>query len=750
MARLRRERLAAGFARIVVRLRFLVLPAWIAAALAATLALPGLGSGEPLALGGLIPKNSEAVERGERAAGLFDVPLTTDTIVVQRDPGGLSADAQARTVERAVAASTDDAGGDEIVLALPVLNTFELLPSSREDSTTAVTYLWFSPDASLTAQVALANEYAERASEPGDGLVGVTGPAPARWQQFEEIDDALVIVEAGTVALIALVVGLTFRSVGAPLLVLFVSGISFLVSSRLVPWVGDALDASVPQEVEPLVVALTLGIATDYSVFLLAACRRRLAEGESRVEAAEHSAAGVAPIVATAGLIVVAGTAALLVGELEFFRAFGPALALTAAVALAVSLTLVPACLALFGRLVFWPHFRPGDRPARWNDRPSPARHALARFVTSRPVAALVALVCIGVLALAATGLSRTELAFRLISGLPAGTEERRAAVAAGTGFAPGILAPTVVLVEGSGVAERSAELARLQDAFGEEPGVSGVIGPGTLPGETPRDVFLAENMDAARFAVVHDTNPLGSEAIEDLDRLDERLPELLEAADLGDATAAVTGQTAVARDTVDAVVGSSGRVGAVVLGVNFVLLALFLRALVAPLYLLAASLLSVAATLGLTTYVFQGLLGHGDLTYYVPFAAGVLLVSLGSDYNVFVVGRIWEEARRTDLREAIALAAPRASQAISVAGIALALSFAMLGVIPLDGFREFAFMMAAGVLIETFLVRSLLIPALVSLFGGAGAWPGRLRTPAGAQSSTRSAGAVSSSTTKR
>jgi putative drug exporter of the RND superfamily len=751
MAPLSRERLAAGFAKLVVGLRFLLLPAWIAAAVAATLGLPGLGTGEPLPLGGLVPRDSEALATGERAARLFSVPLTTDTVVVQRAPDGLSAEAQARAVERALAATRQEAaGGEEILLALPVVNTPDLVPASREETTTAVTYLWFSPDASLSDQVALARTYAQQVSAPDDGLVGVTGPAPARWQQFEEIDGALAIVEAGTVALIALVVGLTFRSVGAPLLVLFVSGIAFLVSSRLVPWVGDALDTSVPQEVEPLVVALTLGIATDYSVFFLSACRRRLAAGEEPVEAAERSAASVAPIVATAGLIVVAGTAALLAGELEFFRAFGPALALTAAVALAVSLTLVPACLAIFGRLVFWPRLRPGDRGAGWDDRPSPARHALARFVTSRPVAALVALVCIGVLVLAATGLSRTELAFRLINGLPAGTEERRAALAAGTGFAPGILAPTVVLVEGSGVVGRTEELARLQESLGEEPGVAGVIGPGSLPGETPRDVFLADGMDAARFAVVLDTSPLGSEAIEDLDRLEGRLPELFEAAGLNQSEAALTGQTAVARDTVEAVVGSSGRVGAVVLAVNFVLLALFLRALVAPLYLLAASLLSVAATLGLTTYVFQGLLGHEDLTYYVPFAAGVLLVSLGSDYNVFVVGRIWQEARRTDLREAIAVAAPRASQAISVAGIALALSFAMLGVIPLDGFREFAFMMAAGVLIETFLVRSLLIPALVSLFGRTSAWPGRLLAPERAGASTRSAGAVSRPTTRR
>jgi RND superfamily putative drug exporter len=169
-------------------------------------------------------------------------------------------------------------------------------------------------------------------------------------------------------------------------------------------------------------------------------------------------------------------------------------------------------------------------------------------------------------------------------------------------------------------------------------------------------------------------------------------------------------------------------RVGAVVLAVNFVLLALFLRALVAPLYLLAASAASVAATLGLTTYFFQDVLGHTDLTYYVPFAAGVLLVSLGSDYNVYVVGRIWEEMRVRHLREAIAVAVPRASKAIGVAGIALALSFGALAIVPLDGFREFAFMMGVGVLLETFLVRSLLIPALISVFGRTSTWPGRVR----------------------
>jgi putative drug exporter of the RND superfamily len=714
-----------AFAISVVRLRYLVIAAWIAAAVAATLYLPGLRSGEPLELGGLVPDDSPAIEAGARSQQLFSVPLTADTAVVERDEAGFSVDEQRGIVERAVDATTQERGGDEILLALPILNTKELFPGSEEDGTTAVTHLFFSDDVSLTNRVELANEYADRA----DGhYAGVTGPGPARLAQFDEIENALPWVELGTVLAIAVVVGLTFRAVGAPLLTLVASGLAFLVAAGVIPWTVERLGASIPEEVEPFVVALTLGIVTDYTIFFLSAGRRELAHGVPRLEAAERACLAVAPIVATAGLIVVAGSAALLVGELEFFRAFGPALAITAAVSLLVSLTFVPAALALFGRLVFWPTLKPGEDGDGAGERPAHVRPAIAEFLTSRPMAGLIALVTVAGLLVAASGIRHTELALRLGSGLPAGAEVQEAAGAADQGFAAGILAPTIVLVEGEGVGARTGALGRLEDELNRSPDVAGILGPRFVPEEAPGDVLVSEDGNAARLAVVFDEPPLDSKAIAAARELEERLPGALRAAGLPEARAALTGQTAVASDTVAAIVDSSALVGAVVLALNFVLLALFLRALVAPLYLLAASVLSVAATLGLTTYVFQGLLGHNDLTYYVPFAAGVLLVSLGSDYNVFVAGRIWQEAERRPLREAIAVAAPRASRAISVAGIALAASFAMLAIVPIDGFREFAFMMAVGVLLETFVVRPVLIPALIALFGEAGAWPSRLR----------------------
>jgi RND superfamily putative drug exporter len=203
-----------------------------------------------------------------------------------------------------------------------------------------------------------------------------------------------------------------------------------------------------------------------------------------------------------------------------------------------------------------------------------------------------------------------------------------------------------------------------------------------------------------------------------------------------------VAGETALAGEAIDSAVSDLGRIALVIGVVIAILLACFLRALVAPLYLLGASVLALLSALGLTVWIFQNALGYDSLVYYVPFVAAVLLISLGSDYNVFVVGRIWEEARRRPLREAVAVAAPRASRAITTAGLALAAGFGVLALVPLDQFRELAVAMVLGIVIDTFVVRSLLVPALVVLFGRVGSWPARLfsREPAPARQPDRTA----------
>jgi RND superfamily putative drug exporter len=500
-----------------------------------------------------------------------------------------------------------------------------------------------------------------------------------------------------------------------------------------------------------VLVVLLLGVTTDYSVFYLAGMRARLAEGLPRLRAARRTTAEFTPIILTAGLVVAGGIAALAVASVGTLAAFGPALALTVVTAMAVALTLTPALIAIFGGLLFRPGPARLRRAAAQRDEASarkataalpPGRFTgwqdrLARLATARPVALVVAAACAAGLVLAGLGLKHIRLGFPLIRALPATSQEVRAEQAAAKGFVPGILSPTEVLVLGQGVADRPAALARLQRALARQPGVAGVLGPATLPavqrGLVQRGVHLmvSRSGDAARYGVIERTDPLGPDAIERVAALRRDLPALARAAGLTGVRVEVGGETALVGEAIDAAVSDLTRVAEVIALVILVLLALLLRAVVAPFYLLAASVLALLASLGLTVWIFQGILGAGSLVYYVPFVVAVLLISLGSDYNVFVVGRIWEEARRRPLREAVAVAAPRASRAITTAGLALAAGFGLLALVPLAQFREIAVAMALGILLDAFVVRSLLVPALVVLFGRVGSWPGRTVPPA-------------------
>jgi len=715
-------RIARAFAWVVVALRHVVVLAWIAGAAAATLYLPGLDTAATSPLADLVPDDAKATKVAERSTRLFGSPLYTDTLVVQRDAAGLSPQEQRRTLAAARSVSErPDRDLELITGALPISNAFGLLSNDGERSTTAVTYLFFSQDAGLEERDEDAHKYAQRHLGEAN-LAGVTGAAPARLEQFDQIASSLPLIEVASALLIALIVGLHFRSLAAPLVTLVAAAVAYLVAVRALAWAGDELDLAVAKEVEPLVVVLLLGLVTDYSVFFMSAMRRSLENGESRLPAARGAAARTLPLVVAAGLIVAGGVAALVVGRLDFFRAFGPSLALTTLVGLVVAVTLIPAAMALAGERLFG-----GTTRAR---EASGGRVKIARLMTARPLAALTVAFAVALLVVPATGLADLKLGLSFIRALPDDSEPRQAATAAGEGFAPGIVAPTEVLVQGPGIGARRDELARLSRLLAGESGVATVVGPDERTPPALSRELVSSDGTAARYAVVFDEDPLGSKAIDDLRSIQDRMPVLLREAGLdSDTRVSYGGETALGDETVELMTSDLARIAVVVLAVNLVLLALFMRALVAPLLLLGASVLGLAASLGLTVYFAKHVLGTDELTYYVPFAASVLLVSLGSDYNIFVAGRIWAEARRHRLRDAIAQAAPAAARAIRVAGVALAASFALLAIVPLRSFHEFAFVMAAGILIDTFIVRPLLVTGLIALFGDLSWRPGRPRT---------------------
>jgi len=722
---------ARAFAYLVVGLRFPFIIGWAAAVFFAVLFLPPLPSSGGLS--DLIPAGSPAVLADANAARLFGYPLEAGVAIVQRDPRGLPPSVVDKSAHDALMYDRS-ASIPGMIAVIPVPNgagipqTFPaspidaagLLAGARGNTSTIVTYLEFRADATMEQQVSDARTYAGRYLTH---VVGVTGPVAAQYGQESIISHDLGWVELFTVLAIALIVGFRFRSVGAPLAALACAGTAYVLAVRIVAWGAQRTGITLPQDAEPVLVVLLLGVTTDYCVFFLAGMRSRLAEGADRLQAVRDSTAASAPIVFAAGLIVAAGTGALVVARGGLLRAFGPGLAATVGVSMVVSLTLMPALLGVFGGLMF--------RRAT-PDRAPDSGSWLARLATSKPVVLLVVAGCAVGLGVAASYARGLGLGSPLINEMPSSSDVVRAGTAAAAGFAPGILAPTEVIVTGHGAGSQTAAGNRLQDALRRQPGVASVVGPSALPVSSPNPM-IARNGEAIRFALVYDTDPLNATAIGQVRILTARLPALGRAAGLRGVRYQVGGQTALTGDAINATASDLWRVGLAIMLVTLLLLFLFLRALFAPFYLLAASLLAVLATLGLTVVICDAFFGSPDLVYFVPFAAGVLLVSLGSDYNVFVVGRIWEEARSLSVRDAVSIATPRASRAITTAGVALAASFGLLAVIPLEQFRQMAIIMAVGVMLDTIVVRSLLVPSLVALSGRAGMWPGhqRLREPA-------------------
>ncbi|OFE15036.1 hypothetical protein BA895_07845 [Humibacillus sp. DSM 29435] len=728
----RRDGFFTRYAGWTVRNRWYIVGGWLLVVLALVLTPAPPSNDNEIA--SIIPLDSPALSSELRSIQEFGFPLSSRTAVVQRDPAGLSPYVQAESVLDGLAINQGAKLEWPLLGAIPITNSLPLIGTSSERDTAVLTYLFMNPVSSFSSQQDAARRYIdEHLDRPEDHVVGVTGSVPARAQQAALVGENLPRLELLTVLAIIVLVGLTFRSVVAPGIALVCSALAFVVTTRLSAWLESLAGITTPAELEPLLVALLLGVVTDYTIFYVTAFQSRVAAASHWRDAVRRAVAVDTPIVGAAGVTVAAGTAALLAAKSEFFRGFGPAMALAVLVGLIVSVTLVPAALAVLGPRVFWPR---STRPAGRHRTPRPAglvttarghlaRLHLVRRLATRRAAAVVVLACVGVLGLASVAVRGLDLGVAFSSSLPSDNPVKVASDAASKAFAPGITSPTTLLIEGAKVTSQLPRLRDLQTRIEAEPGVAGVLGPAQNFTAQAFDVVLAKSGNAARMLIVLQNDPLDATAINDLTALRDRLPALATASGLTDATLSLGGDTALAEGLVTSTEQDLYRIAIAGIAVNLLLLVVFLRALVAPLFLLASSVLALTASLGLTVWVFMGVGTTDGLTFYVPFAAAVLLVSLGSDYNIFGVGRVWEEARTLPLREAVIKAVPESSRAITSAGLTLAVSFGMLAIIPLSPFRELGFAMACGILIDAFLVRSLLVPALLVLVGPVSGWPG-------------------------
>lgn len=715
--------MSAAFAAAIIRARWPIVLAWISLATFMAVAVPSLSDSQTGAIGQLVPANSRAIEAEQLSAERFAFPLASRTVIVERDADGLPASRVAETARAIAQVNRNLIPHVHAEGAYGITNALGL-PFARERDTANLSYMLYVPAFSQALRVRGAEAYIRGLDPPSSSFVGITGPVPARAEQADLISEHLPLIELVTLCVIVLAVTLYLRSPLAPLITLLTVAVAYLVSVRLDALVGRQLGFAAPPEVEPIMVALLFGVITDYGLFYMSRFRRRVRGGSDPQQAARETARELTPLILACGIAVAAGATALAAANLGFLRAFGPGMALAVLVGLAVTVTFMPALMAVCGRALLWPSVRRGaPTPAvrtGWLDR------LIETAVRAPWRTTLVALL---LLALMSSGLVWLKVGNPLIRGLPSDSEARQAYEQASAAFAPGAISPATLVVTGPGIASEREKLTAFQQVLEDQPGVAGVIGPASSPTRSGFGIVTSRGGNAVRFIIVGEHDPLSATAVRLLRNLDSRTPDLLDAVGLTRTRAIYAGDTAINGELIDTAGHDLLVVGPLALLAVAIVLAVFLRALVAPVYLVLLAALGPLAALGLAVLFFQGVLGHPEITYFVPLAAGVLLIALGSDYNIYLVGRIWDEADHRPLREAIVAAGSGASHAISAAGLVLAASFAALALVPIESFHQLAFVLSTGLLIDAFIVRTVLTPAVITLFGERSSWPSQRLT---------------------
>ncbi|MGY1644029.1 MMPL family transporter [Geodermatophilus sp. SYSU D00703] len=644
-----------------------------------------------------LPDSAESTRVTELQRG-FDTERSLPVIVLWEGDGGALDDAQlAEVAERAdEAVSIADAAGALRGEASP--------PIPSEDGAAAQVVLPFSPDLGDTLGEVVGEL---RGLPPVEGTTAyVTGPG-AVFSDFAEgfsgIDGVLLLAAFGVVLLILLVV---YRSPLLPLLVIGTAGMALVVALAVAYLLAREGWIAVNGQSQGIASILVVGAATDYGLLLVARYREELRRERSRFTAMRVALRqSWEPIVAS-GATVVLGVLCLLFSDLGSNRGLGPISAVGIAFAVLAALTFLPAVLVLLGRAAFWP-FRP-----RYGDAQAHGRgwERVATGVGRRPGRVLLgSLGLLVVLAAFAPTFDADGIA--LSDAVRGGSPSATGQEALERHFAAGGASPAVVVTPADGweaVADAAAAVDGVTGVVpftGERPG-AGSGRPVEVDGLVRLDAILA---DAPDGEAARDTVADLRTAVRDVD------PEAL-----------VGGATASDLDTQETAARDLAVIVPLVLAVITVVLALLLRALVAPVLLVATVALSVLSTVGVGSLVFDSLFDFPGSDPQVLLIGFVFLVALGIDYNIFLMTRAREESLRSGTREGIRRALAVTGGVITSAGLVLAATFGALTVLPLVILTQLGFLVGFGVLLDTFVVRSLLVPAAVTLLGDRVWWPGR------------------------
>ncbi|MEV6105495.1 MMPL family transporter [Streptomyces sp. NPDC051940] len=545
----------------------------------------------------------------------------------------------------------------------------------------------------------------EAVGDGGNGLdVYITGPGGANAdfaEGFEGIDSTLLMA-AASVVVIALLV--TYRS-PTLLFVPLISVIAALTTAQaLVYLLAEHAGLTVNGQSAGILTVLVFGAGTDYALLLVARYREELRRHEDRHEAMALALHRAGPAVLASGATVIAAMLVLMFAELSSTAGLGPVLAIGVGVALLALLTLFPALLVIVGRWIFWPA-RPHFGSAEPTETGVWARTGgrIARRPRTVWVAGAVALAALsmGLMQLKAAGLSYEDS----FTGRPdsiVGGEVQARYFPAGGGD------PLVIMANAD-------QADQVKETVSATPGIADV------PITTPPGVD-AERDGRVYLEAILDDNPSSSDAKDTVHRVRDALAD-----QAPDADAIVGGTTAAIVDMDTAVERDDKLIIPLVLIAVFIILVLLLRAVLAPLLLMGTVILSFAAALGISALFFRHVFDFAGEDTAFPLLVFVFLVALGIDYNIFLATRIKEEAQRRGTRQGALTALAATGGVITSAGLVLAGTFAVFGTLPMVAFAEIGFAVAVGVLIDTFIVRSMLVTALVLDIGQRVWWPNAL-----------------------
>jgi RND superfamily putative drug exporter len=535
-------------------------------------------------------------------------------------------------------------------------------------------------------------------SSNADGLaVHITGPlgyAADSNNVFKGIDSTLLF---SAVAVVIVILLITYRSPVLWLLPVVSSGVALITAQAVIYLLAAHAGLVVNAQSAGILDVLVFGASTDYALLIVARYREELRRHDRRHAAMAEALRRAGPAIIASGTTVVLALLTLSAAELNSTSSLGPVLAIGVAVGMVVMLTLLPALMVTFPRGVFWPY-----KPTYGSPEPT-HRGMWARVgwsIAPRPrITWITTAVILGVLALGLTGLKANGLTnaqgFRGHPDSVTGESVLAAHFPAGAGQ------PVIVIGNASAAAQ-------LRSAFAATPGISAVTPPVTRAGYA----YLEGTLTAP---------PDSQAAYGTIDRVRSAVHAV------PGANALVGGGTAVNLDVQRASAHDRNVIIPLILVVVFVILGLLLRALVAPLILTATVVLSFAAALGVSAFFFNHVFGFGGADTSFPLFVFVFLVALGVDYNIFLMTRVREEALKRDARHGAIVGMAATGGVITSAGFVLAGTFAVLATIPATFLTELGFAVAFGILLDTIVVRLLLVTALNLDLGRHMWWPSPL-----------------------